>query len=62
MAPKREPYAKGKNIERAPDKQSGKDRLNIMSKTPMAREKYGDMTPYIFKSDEVILPLEFEDS
>jgi hypothetical protein len=60
MAPKRELSFKTKIEESSPSKQTypGKN----TPQTPVTHEKYGNVSPYILNTEEIVLPLEFNDS
>lgn len=60
MALKRDLSFKGRVDESSPVKQSYKGK--IIPKTPMTQEKYGNASQYILNTEEIILPLEFNDS
>lgn len=59
MTLKRELSFKGKLDESSPTKQSYQGKI---SKSPMMQEKYGNASQYIQNTEEIILPLEFNDS
>lgn len=60
MAPKRELSLKGRIDESSPSKISYQGK--VVPKSPQMQEKYGNASPYIFNTEEIILPLEFNDS
>ena len=60
MAPKRELSFKGRNDESSPSKQSYQGK--IVPKNPTAQNKYGNASQYVHNTEEIILPLEFNDS
>nr|FAA01217.1 TPA: hypothetical protein [Sorghum bicolor] len=59
MALKRELSFKGRSDESSPSKQTYQGKI---SKSPMTPGKYGNASQYIQNSEEIILPLEFNDS
>ena len=59
MTLKRELSFKGRSDESSPSKQTYQGKI---SKSPMTPEKYGNASQYIQNSEEIILPLEFNDS